>query len=279
MNIGLIGAGSMAEAMISGLINGNVVRPDQISVCNRSDRSKLLYLQDQYGIEITKTKAELLAQSDVIILAMKPKDAEEAILSIRPFVKNQLFLSVLAGVTIQSIQKLLGKQAPVIRAMPNTSAAIRMSATAISPSEEVTMHQVKMAKHLLETIGLVTVVEEHHLDAVTALSGSGPAYVYYFIEAMENAAAEVGLQGDTAKSLILQTLAGASEMLMQSDKQASLLRKEVTSPGGTTEAGIEALKGYQFNEAIIACVKRAAERSAELEALIADGGLKKIRKA
>ncbi|AZB43460.1 pyrroline-5-carboxylate reductase [Bacillus sp. FJAT-42376] len=278
MRIGILGAGSMAEAMISGLISGNVVRPDQISVINRSDRSKLLYIQDQYGVNVSENKEELLACSDVIILAMKPKDAQEAILSIRPYVKKQLFLSVLAGITIQTIQKLLGKKAPVIRAMPNTSAAIQMSATAISPSEEVTMHQLKIAKHLFETIGMVAVVEEHRLDAVTALSGSGPAYVYYFIEAMEHAASEVGLDKDIAKSLILQTLAGASEMLMQSDKQAAQLRREVTSPGGTTEAGIEKLKDCRFHEAIVACVKKAAERSVELQALVSKEE-KKIRKA
>ncbi|KZZ86185.1 pyrroline-5-carboxylate reductase [Bacillus sp. SJS] len=278
MKIGVIGAGSMAEAIISGLINGNVVRPGNIHVCNRSDRSKLLYMQDHYGVNVTENKEELLECSEIIILAMKPKDAEEAVLSIRPYVKKQLFLSVLAGVTIHTIQRLLGKMAPVIRAMPNTSAAIQMSATAIAPSEEVTMHQLKMAKHLFETIGMVAVVEEHRLDAVTALSGSGPAYIYYFIEAMENAAMEIGLDQEIAKSLILQTLAGASEMLMQSDKQASQLRKEVTSPGGTTEAGIEKLKDYQFNDAIIACVKRAAERSVELQAQVSNEE-KKIREA
>ncbi|MBS2969531.1 pyrroline-5-carboxylate reductase [Metabacillus sp. KIGAM252] len=278
MKIGVIGAGSMAEAVISGLINGNVVRPENINVCNRSDRSKLLYMQDHYGVNVTENKEELLDRSEIIILAMKPKDAEEAVLSIRPYVKKQLFLSVLAGVTIHTIQRLLGKKAPVIRAMPNTSAAIQMSATAIAPSEEVTMHQLKMAKHLFETIGMVAVVEEHRLDAVTALSGSGPAYIYYFIEAMENAAKEIGLDQEIAKSLILQTLAGASEMLMQSDKQASQLRKEVTSPGGTTEAGIEKLKDYQFHDAIIACVKRAAERSVELQAQVSNEE-KKIREA
>ncbi|MTH52298.1 pyrroline-5-carboxylate reductase [Bacillus mangrovi] len=278
MKIGVIGAGSMAEALISGLINGNVVRPEQIAVCNRSDRSKLMYLQEHYHVTVTEDKKELADRSEILILAMKPKDVEEAVLTLRPYVKKQLILSVLAGVTIETIQHLLGKKAPVIRAMPNTSAAIRMSATAISASGEATMHQVKMAKHLFETIGMVAVVEEDQLDAVTALSGSGPAYVYYFIEAMEEAAAEVGLDQEIAKSLILQTLAGASEMLMQSEKQAGQLRKDVTSPGGTTEAGLEKLKDFQFSEAIIACVKRAAERSREMQS----GGqaaMEKVRKA
>ncbi|MCD7033262.1 pyrroline-5-carboxylate reductase [Metabacillus sp. GX 13764] len=265
--IAFLGAGSMAEAMISGLVNGNIVPKENIIAANRTNRERLFYLHEKYGIDITDSKEDLLKHADVVVLAMKPKDAAFAISSIKHLVGRQLIISVLAGITIQAIHRMFEKETAVIRAMPNTSAAIRMSATALSASKKVTMGQLKFAKHLFETIGMATVVKEQHLDAVTGLSGSGPAYIYYFIESMERAGAELGLDEKTAKDLILQTLAGASEMLLQSDKAPSMLRKEVTSPGGTTEAGIKSLEGYHFEEAIVESIKKAAERSKELRKL------------
>lgn len=266
--IAFLGAGSMAEAMISGLVNGNLVPKKDIIVSNRTNQERLLFLNEEYGVEITDSKEQLISDADVIILATKPKDAEAAICSVKHLIrKNQLVISVLAGIPISTLHRLFEKEISVVRAMPNTSAAIRMSATALSASRKVTMLQLKFAKHLFETIGMVTVVKEQDLDAVTGLSGSGPAYIYYFIESMEKAAAELGLDQHIAKDLILQTLAGASEMLLQSEKNPSVLRKEVTSPGGTTEAGIEMLQGYRFDEAVIECIKRAAERSHELSIL------------
>ena len=147
--------------------------------------------------------------------------------------------------------------------MPNTSAAILKSATAISPSKHATAEHIQTAIALFETIGLVSVVEEEDMHAVTALSGSGPAYIYYVVEAME-AAAKIGLKEDVAKSLILQTMIGAAEMLKASEKHPSILRKEITSPGGTTEAGIEVLQEHKFQQALISCITQAAQRSHNL---------------
>ncbi|MRX74281.1 pyrroline-5-carboxylate reductase [Bacillus lacus] len=265
--IAFLGAGSMAEAMISGFVNGGLYQPAQIGVTNRSNTNRLLELSKTYGVSVTDHKKALLDSADIIILAMKPKDAQEALLSIREFIEERhLVISVLAGVTISSITTLLQKDAAVIRAMPNTSASVRMSATAMAVNSKATLHHIQAAKQIFETIGMVTLVEEEKLDAVTGLSGSGPAYIYYIVEAMEQAALEVGLEKEMARNLILQTLAGASEMLLQTNKQPSDLRREVTSPGGTTEAGIQALQNYQLQEAIVACVKSAVERSKELRA-------------
>ena len=195
---------------------------------------------------------------------MKPKDVAEALTPFKEYINNNVFIiSLLAGVSTDSIRKLLQKDVPIIRAMPNTSAAILKSATAISPSKHATAEHIRTATSLFETIGLVSVVEEEDMHAVTALSGSGPAYIYYVVEAMEKLQ-KIGLKEDVAKSLILQTMIGAAEMLKASDKHPSILRKEITSPGGTTEAGIEVLQEHKFQQALISCITQATKRSHNL---------------
>lgn len=265
-NIGLIGAGSMAEAIISGLVHGGVYEPHQIYVSNKSNIDRLNYLREEYQVNISLNKQEIFDKVDFIILAMKPKDAQDALASIKHYIKEQhLVISVLAGISTAAIEEMLGKNIPIIRAMPNTSASIRLSATGIAKGSYATDEHLLMAKNLFEAIGTVEIVKEEQLDAVTGLAGSGPAYIYYLVEAMERAAKEIGLEGDTARSFIIQTLYGASEMLKKSKKEASILRKEVTSPGGTTEAGIKVLQSHGFEETIVECVKRAKERSKELK--------------
>jgi len=265
-NIGIIGAGSIAEAMISGLVHEGMYEPNRIYVSNKSNVERLSYLNEKYQVNVSFNKQEIFRNVDFIILSMKPKDAQEALCSIKQYINsNHLVISVLAGISTTAIEEMLGENIPVIRAMPNTSASIRLSATAIAKGTYATDEHLFIAKKLFEAIGIVEIVEEEQLDAVTGLAGSGPAYIYYLVEAMERAAKEIGLEGDTARSFIIQTLCGASEMLKKSNKEASILRKEVTSPGGTTEAGIKVLESNGFEETIVECVKRAKERSNELK--------------
>jgi pyrroline-5-carboxylate reductase len=262
--ITFIGAGSMAEALISGMTK-TLYQPEQIIVTNRCNQKRLEYMKETYGVRIETNKEKAVKEADIVILAMKPKDAAEGITSIAPMIgEHQLIISVLAGVTTETIVSLIGKNVAVIRAMPNTSATIGQSATAISQGHFATEAHLAIAKTLFETVGIVTVVPEHDLHAVTGLSGSGPAYVYYLVEAMEKAAEEIGLDRTVAKELILQTIIGAAQMLQTTNKHPSILRKEVTSPGGTTEAGIQVLERYRYQEAVVACIKRATERSEEL---------------
>ncbi|MFT4400196.1 pyrroline-5-carboxylate reductase [Bacillus sp. SW14] len=263
--IGFVGAGSMAEAMINGILQSGITKPDHIYITNRSNDERLIELKETYGVCPCRDKNEFFTQTDIIILAFKPKDAAESIDSIRSYIKGQLVISVLAGLTIETIQHYFGRKLAVIRVMPNTSAAIRKSATGFSVSAEASQEDMTAAKALLETIGDATLVEERHLDAVTAIAGSGPAFVYRYIEAMEKAAQKIGLDEETAKALILQTMAGATDMLLQSGKQPAKLRKEITSPGGTTEAGLRALQDSRFEEVIIHCVEETAKRSAEIK--------------
>lgn len=264
-NISFLGAGSIAEAIIGGLLHANVVKGEQITVSNRSNETRLQELHNKYGVKGTHNKKELLTNTNILFLAMKPKDVAEALTPFKEDIHNNLLIiSLLAGVSTHSIRNLLQKDVPIIRAMPNTSAAILKSATAISSSKHATKEHIQTAIALFETIGLVSVVEEEEMHAVTALSGSGPAYIYYVVEAMEEAAKKIGLKEDVAKSLILQTMIGAAEMLKASEKHPSILRKEITSPGGTTEAGIEILQEHQFQQALISCITQAAQRSHNL---------------
>ncbi|WP_226671579.1 pyrroline-5-carboxylate reductase [Metabacillus litoralis] len=268
--IGFIGAGSMAEAMIAGLLKGKVYKPEEVIVANRSNSSRLEQLTKMYGIKTTHHKESLVKEASIIVLAMKPKDVQAGIDGIQGLIENQLIVSVLAGISFETITNILGKQTAIVRAMPNTSAAIGKSATAIAASKDVTRNQIENCKSLFEAIGICKLVEEEQLDAVTGLSGSGPAYIYYLVEAMEKAAVEVGLDSEVARELIVQTLVGASEMIAQSDKHPSQLRKEVTSPNGTTEAGITILQERGFEESLVSCIKRATERATELKIMFED---------
>jgi pyrroline-5-carboxylate reductase len=263
--IAFIGAGSMAESIISGILAKGFLKSEQIFAANKSDDQRLQRLNDLFNLRCTRDKKEAVSDADVIILAMKPKDITEALLSIQPHVqKDQLIVSVLAGVSTDYISDILDNGTPVVRAMPNTSAAIGFSATAIAPGKFAAENHIEKTKALFQTIGTTTVVEENDLHAVTGLSGSGPAYIYYFVEAMEEAAAESGLKEDVAKELIIQTLVGAAEMLKTSQDTPSVLRQKITSPGGTTQAGLETLEKYKYQEALMECIKKAAARSVEL---------------
>ncbi|MBO9129755.1 pyrroline-5-carboxylate reductase ProI [Bacillus sp. 165] len=263
--IAFVGAGSIAEAIIAGLLESRFLQAKQITVSNRSNMDRLFYLQQTYNVTVTQNKQELIEGADLIFFVMKPKDVVEAVSSVKEYItEQQLVVSLMAGVSTSSITGLLQKNTPIIRAMPNTSAAILKSATAISPSIYAKKHHVELVKKVFETVGLVTVVDEEQMHAVTGLSGSGPAYIYYVVEAMEQAAREIGLDEKTGKALILQTMIGAAEMLKSTTKHPSALRKEITSPGGTTQAGIETLQSYEFQQALIQCIVKATERSREL---------------
>jgi len=264
-----VGAGSMAEAMISGIGASGLLPGEHMWLTNKQDTHRLQTLEQRYGVRTTYNYDELFSDADVVVLAMKPKDAASAIKEIKTFLTDEmLIISVLAGVSIAAIEAAAEASLAVARVMPNTSAAIGKSATALAVNENVTDVQKGRVKELFNTIGLTAIVEESQLDAVTGLSGSGPAYIYYLVEAMEKSAAEIGLEKQTAKQLIIQTLLGAAEMLTKSDKEPSQLRFEVTSPGGTTEAGISVLEKHGVQSAFISCIKEATAQSKKLGNLL-----------
>ncbi|WP_050615667.1 pyrroline-5-carboxylate reductase [Bacillus testis] len=262
MKLSFLGCGSMAEAMISGMATQGIVQPQSIFVKNRHNPERMAFLQDTYGVTPASSYEELMDSADIIVLAVKPKDVFQALSEIRESITpDMLILSVAAGVSITSIERIVGQANPVVRCMPNTSAAVGKSATALAHNRFVSADQLQQIILLLQTFGTVSIVDEDQLDAVTGLSGSGPAYIYYLVEAMEAAAAEIGLEQKQGKDLILQTIIGAAEMLKNSPKTPRQLRKEVTSPGGTTEAGIKILQSEEVKQAFINCITEAAKQS------------------
>ncbi len=262
-----VGAGPMAEAIIAGLVNNRLVSSEQIWVTNYSDNQRLAKLEEKYLIQTTRDYHVLFEGSTIIILAMKPKDVADSLLSIGSYVnESHLLLSVLAGVSLDYFEKTLNKPIPVIRAMPNTSATVSQSATAITVGKYSNEKHVQRAQTLFTSIGMVEIVAEEELHAVTGISGSGPAYLYYVAEALEEAANKQGLSEEVARKLVIQTFIGVANMLHQTTEPPSLLRKNIMSPGGTTEAGINALDNHQFKQAIHDCVEAAVKKSQELEA-------------
>lgn len=263
-NIVFIGAGSMAEAIIKGLLEEEKVSPSSICVMNKSDEKQLHYLNAKYKIEIMCTKKLALQKADLVFLAMKPKDAIQACKEIASFLNKQaIVVSVIAGVSIKTIESYLGDR-PIARVMPNTSASVGLSASALCWNEKINNVAKKEIINLLESIGTVKVVQEVDMHVITALSGSGPAYLYYFAEQFEAAAVQHGLSQEDARHLFIQTMKGAAYMLMKGEDEPAELRRKVTSPGGTTEAGIEQLMFHKVDEAIFACISAAQQKSRTL---------------
>lgn len=261
--ITFIGAGSMAEALIHGWITKNVVNPEEITIMNRSNKERLQFLQQQYGV-LPLESLEQLQESNIVILAIKPKDVHDVMQTIKSFIHpDAIVLTILAGIPISTIEEGLGTR-PIARAMPNTSATIGLSATGIAFNHLITEDVRAYFLKLMEAIGIVTEVEEDQLHAITALSGSGPAYIYYLLEAFEKVGLEYGLSSDLVRSLMVQTLAGSAEMIKQVKEEPIVLRKKVTSPGGTTEAGIASLDRHDFFDCIASCIRSAEQRSREL---------------
>lgn len=263
--IAFIGAGSMAEAIISGIVKAEIMANENIIATNKSNHERLARLEQKYKIQSLVDKEKVMQGAEIIILSTKPYDLKDAVASIKAYIQpNQLIISVIAGISTAYISELIGGTVPVVRAMPNTSASIGHSATAISAGKYASALHLEKATELFNTIGTTTIVNEADMDIVTGISGSGPAYIYYLVEAMEKAAIESGLDKNVAKDLITQTVVGAGEMLKASEDPAAVLRKKITSPAGTTQAGIETLQGNNFQETIMQCVKSARDRSIEL---------------
>ena len=258
-----IGAGSMAEAMIGGFISTNTVSERHIYVTNRTNYERLVDLQNLYQVNILD-KMQDIADAQLIILAMKPKDTEAAMQGIAPYLNDKTaVISMLAGISLATLEHGLYKR-PIARVMPNTSATVGMSATGVTFNSFCSEGFKKTVTTLMQAIGNVVEVTEDQLHSVTALSGSGPAYVYYLLEAFLDVGVELGLSKEDVRKLMTQTIGGAALMLQTFDTSPEELRRKVTSPNGTTEAGIRALEEKGFKGAIAACIKAADIRSREL---------------
>ncbi|UOF90233.1 pyrroline-5-carboxylate reductase [Fodinisporobacter ferrooxydans] len=265
--VGFIGAGSIAEAMIKGVIQNQLLQPEDIWVTNAANQARLLGLQTKYDVNITSPgDLSFVEHADVIVLAFKPKDIMNGLERLKPFnLKGKCIVSVIAGVPTRLIEDTLNEaELSVIRTMPNTSCAVGESATAITPGRWVKNQDLINIRRLFEAVGIVEEVEESHMDAITGLSGSGPAYVYYMIEALVEAGVKTGLEKEIVQRLVYQTVVGAARMLQEAEEDPAALREHITSPAGTTAAGIAVLAERNFPQAIVDAVCKATDRAHEL---------------
>ncbi|SNZ02177.1 pyrroline-5-carboxylate reductase [Terribacillus aidingensis] len=264
--IAFIGAGAMTEAIVKGVIKAELLPAPHIWVTNHANEERLQRMHAVYGVTVTRNQNELLQETDIIILSVKPKDAEQALrsLGVAQLGKQQIVVSLMAGITTAYLESFLPAGQPVIRVMPNTSATILEAATAIAAGTYTDKQQLQLVKRLFGTVGSAVEVGEELMDAVTAISGSGPAYIYYLMEALEEASSQVGLDEDIGKQLLIQTFKGAAAMLEQSELSSAQLRANITSAGGTTAAGIAVLENQNVKAAVKACVQAAAVRSKEM---------------
>jgi pyrroline-5-carboxylate reductase len=276
--IAFLGAGSMAEAMIAGIVDSGLISPSQVIVTNKSNSQRLDELERKYGIKGLHRNDIPFNEMDLIILAMKPKDAENVLTSLKHELnQDHLILSVLAGISTSFMENHLPSGQQVIRVMPNTSSMIGESATAMSPGTHTTQNNTKLAKELLECIGKVFMITEDQMDIFTGLAGSGPAYFYYLMEHMEQAGVEGSLDMETTREIIAQTVLGAARMIMEQYEDPGVLRENVTSPNGTTAAGLDALSRNGGGKAIAAAVLSAAKRSREISSDLEKGQSNKLQ--
>jgi pyrroline-5-carboxylate reductase len=260
-----LGCGNMGNSLIGGLLADGC---NKEFLCgadpNATQRNKL---KDRYDIEVYESNAEALAGAKVVVLAVKPQVMQVTLTDIAATLGSSpaLIISIAAGIRIASISRWLGTDLPIIRAMPNTPALIRAGVTALYGNKMVTNEQRELAETIMRSVGSVLWVdEESSMDAVTALSGSGPAYFFLLMEVLEKAALELKLPSDKARLLILETALGAAKMAVESEFDAAALRRQVTSPGGTTEQALEVLTRGNLENLFLQAVTAARNRSIEL---------------
>lgn len=261
--IGFIGGGNMAEAFIRGLESAGVPKED-ILVSEPSDQRRS-WVVENYGVTGLSDNAELVRRCSTIVLAIKPQIIKKVLAGINDTVDSKkLIISILAGVSTATIEQLLGGTPRVVRAMPNTPALVGAGAAAVCAGQFAEADDLSLALRLFELVGTVQQVEEGQLDAVTGLSGSGPAFVYTFIEALSAGGVQEGLRLDVAQALAVQTVLGAAQLVKQTGEHPALLREKVCSPGGTTIAAIRVLEERGLRATLMDAVGAATRRSKEL---------------
>ncbi|TSA37020.1 MAG: pyrroline-5-carboxylate reductase [Verrucomicrobiaceae bacterium] len=262
MKFAFLGAGKMASAIIRGMLRAKVCGPsDIIAAC--PEPALLRKLKDETSVNVSASNAEAAAFAPAVLFCMKPADVAGAVEQAGAALENKLIVSIVAGVSISSLAKRVNG-CRVIRAMPNTAAMVGRAATAYACSDNVTPADVEVAEAVFAGIGAVFPVQEKMLNAVTGLSGSGPAYIYLVIEAMSDGGVACGLPRKLALDLAVQTVIGAAEMLAETSEHPAVLREMVTSPAGTTMAGLRELETRGVRSAIIEAVSAATQRSREL---------------
>ncbi|MEE8510797.1 MAG: pyrroline-5-carboxylate reductase [Candidatus Methylomirabilales bacterium] len=262
--IAFIGAGNMGEALIKGLLEAGRVRPEQLIATDiRKDR--LEAIRKAYRIDTVTDNREAVAKAQILLLAVKPQVMNEVLTELRGAVaEDHCLLSIAAGIPTAFIEARFSQPTRVVRIMPNTPAFVLAGASAIAPGRHATPEDLEIARQILNAVGRVVQVDEKLMDAVTGLSGSGPAYIFVVIEALSDAGVRMGLSREVATLLAAQTVFGAARMVLESGEHPARLRDSVTSPGGTTIAGLHVLEQAGFRGILMTAVEAAARRSQEL---------------
>jgi pyrroline-5-carboxylate reductase len=261
--IGIIGGGNMAEALVKGLIHGGLPAGD-IVVSEPNDQRRN-FMAEHYGVQAQIENRDVVEFADTVVLAIKPQIVDEVLSGIaRALTGDKLLISILAGVATQTLEAFVDGNLRVIRAMPNTPALVGQGAAGLCPGRFATRDDLMVARKLFETVGTVQLVSEEQMDAVTGLSGSGPAFVFTFIEALADGGVQEGLRRDVAQALAVQTVLGAALLVKESGEHPALLRDKVCSPGGTTITAIRVLEERGMRAMLMEAVGSATRRSREL---------------
>jgi pyrroline-5-carboxylate reductase len=262
--IGFIGTGNMAEALIAGLLKAKFTAPEQIMAFDVDGR-RLRFIQKKYGVKKASDNNHLSSQCDPLVFCVKPQSMKEVIEEMADSLNpSKLLISIAAGVPLYAIETYARKQLRLIRAMPNINVLVQGGASAIAPGNLATQADLKLAKAIFDCVGKSIVVHEPLMDAVTGLSGSGPAYIFLIIEALTDAGVHLGMTRLQALALVTQTVTGSVKLLSDTGDHPALLREKVTSPGGTTAAGLYKLEEGGLRKILIDAVIAATQRSKEL---------------
>lgn len=262
--IGIIGGGKMGSVLIAGIISRNLAPAGNIIVSDTVP-AQLENIKKTYGVHTTDDNRKALKSSGICILAVKPQNMSEVLEGIAgTFHQSQLVISIAAGISTRFIEGYLKKEARVVRVMPNTPALIGEGAAALARGAYATEEDIDLARRIFESVGIAVIVREDLMDAITGLSGSGPAYGFLIIEALTDAGVNLGISRDIALKLSAQTIMGAAKLCLKGEKHPAELKDMVTSPGGTTIAGLKVLEEGKLRATLMAAVEAAAIRSREL---------------
>ncbi len=265
MKLAIIGLGNMGQAILSGILKNNILKADQIIAADKKFANPKFKIDEQFKkIKITADNSDAVQKADYIILAVKPQIIEFVLEDISDAAASKVIISIAAGINTRTLSQYFAANAKIIRVMPNTPALVAEGMSALYYSNFVEADEKAFVEKIFSSLGKITVVKESDMDAVTGLSGSGPAFVYIFIEALADAGVLSGLDRQTALKLAAQTVKGGAEMVLSSDSHPAELKDMVCSPAGTTIAGVAELEKNAFRSGVIKAVQKAAARSEEL---------------
>lgn len=261
--VGFLGAGRMATALAKGWLRAGLIHPEGCRASDPVPQPRQAFTAET-GCQAVCGNRDIIPPSDVLVLAVKPQSMSALMEEVRPLVAGKLVVSIAAGITLRQLSAGLGPDCRLIRVMPNTPCLVGASASGYSPGDKATTEDVALVGRLLKSVGVAFPLPEHLLDAVTGLSGSGPAFVYLMIEALSDGGVRVGLPRDVATTLAAQTVLGAAKMILETQSHPGVLKDMVASPGGTTIAGLHALERGGVRGALMDAVEAATRRAVEL---------------